>query len=44
MKEYIDTSIGAGGTSSAEAIAQAKAEAIETAKNYTNQCLTVVEF
>lgn len=44
VKEYIDTSIGAGGTSSAEAIAQAKAEAIETAKNYTNQCLTVVEF
>lgn len=44
VKQYIDTSIGAGGTSSAEAIAQAKAEAIETAKNYTNQCLTVVEF
>lgn len=44
VKEYIDTSIGAGGTSSAEAIAQAKAEAIETAKNYTDQCLTVVEF
>lgn len=44
VKEYIDTSIGAGGTSSAEAIAQAKAEAIETAKNYTNQCLTVIEF
>lgn len=44
VKQYIDTSIGAGGTSSAEAIAKAKAEAIEAAKNYTDQCLTVVEF
>lgn len=44
VKQYIDTAIGAGGTSSAEAIAKAKAEAIEASKNYTDQCLTIIEF
>lgn len=44
VKQYIDTAIGSGGTSSAEAIAQAKQEAIETSKAYTDSALTVVEF
>lgn len=44
IKSYIDTAIGTGGTDSAEAIAQAKQEAIETAQNYTDTALTIVEF
>lgn len=44
VKEYVDTAIGSGGTSSAEAIAKAKAEAIETAKAYTDNALTIIEF
>lgn len=44
IKTYVDTAIGSGGTSSAEAIAQAKQEAIETAKEYTDTALTVTEF
>lgn len=44
VKQYVDTAIGSGGTSSAEAIAQAKQEAIETSKAYTDSALTVVEF
>lgn len=44
IKQYIDTSIGSGGTASAEAIAAAKKEAIETSKTYTDNALTIVEF
>lgn len=44
VKQYVDTAIGSGGTSSAEAIAQAKQEAIDTSKAYTNSMMTIVEF
>lgn len=48
IKAYVDTAIGSGGTSSAEAIATAKQEAINTAKAYTDtqlaSALEVVEF
>ena len=44
IKQYIDTAIGTGETDSAEAIAQAKAEAIQAAKDYTDAALTIVEF
>ena len=44
VKQYVDNAIGSGGTSSAEAIAQAKKEAIDTSKAYTNSMMTIVEF
>lgn len=44
VKSYIDTAVGSGGAASAEAIAQAKQEAIDTSKTYTDTALTVVEF
>ena len=48
IQSYIDTAIGSGGTASAEAIAAAKQEAINTSKSYTDTqlsaALTVVEF
>lgn len=48
IKSYVDTAIGSGGTSSAEAIATAKQEAINTSKTYTDEqissALAVVEF
>lgn len=44
VADYIDTAIGAGGTSSAEAIAKAKEEAINTSKAYTDTSLTLTEF
>ena len=48
IQSYIDTAIGSGGTASAQAIAQAKQEAIETSTAYTDEqiaaALTVVEF
>lgn len=44
VKEYIDNSIGAGGTDTSEAIATAKAEAIAAANEYTDTALTIVEF
>lgn len=44
IKQYIDTSVGSGGTASAEAIAAAKKEAIETSKAYTDSALTITEF
>lgn len=48
VKSYIDTAVGSGGTASAEAIATAKQEAIDTSKGYTDtkitEALTVVEF
>lgn len=48
IQAYIDTAVGSGGTASANAIAQAKQEAIDTAKTYTDNqiavALTVTEF
>lgn len=48
IQSYIDTAIGSGGTASAQAIAQAKQEAIETSNAYTDTklsaALTIVEF
>lgn len=44
LKSYIDNAIGSGGTSSAQAIAQAKQEAIQESKEYTDQALTITEF
>ena len=48
IKSYIDTAVGSGGTSSAEAIAAAKQEAIEASEAYTDaqitSALTIVEF
>lgn len=48
IQSYIDTAVGSGGTASANAIATAKQEAIETAKDYTDEQITtalaVVEF
>lgn len=44
LKTYVDNAIGSGGTSSAQAIAQAKQEAITAAKEYTDTSLTIVEF
>lgn len=44
IKQYIDTSVGSGGTASAEAIAAAKKEAIETSKSYTDNALAIIEF
>lgn len=48
IKSYVDTAIGSGGTSSAEAIAAAKQEAIDTSKGYTDaqisSALEIVEF
>jgi len=48
VKDYIDNAVGSGGTASAEAIAKAKQEAIETSNEYTNtqiaNALAVTEF
>lgn len=44
VKSYIDTAVGSGGTASAEAIAAAKQEAINTSKTYTDTALTITEF
>ena len=44
IKSYIDTAVGSGGTDASEAIAQAKQEAITTAKEYTDSMLTITEF
>lgn len=45
---YIDTAVGSGGTASAQAIATAKQEAIDTSKSYTDtqlaDALKIVEF
>lgn len=43
LNSKVDSS-AVGGTDSAEAIAQAKAEAIQAAKDYTDAALTIVEF
>ena len=44
VKEYVDTAVGSGGANVAEQILQAKNEAIETAKTYTDTSLTITEF
>lgn len=44
IKSYVDTAVGSGGTASAQAIATAKQEAIDTSKAYTDSALTVVVF
>lgn len=48
IKSYIDSAVGSGGSASAEAIANAKEEAVETSKTYTDEqiaaALEVVEF
>lgn len=48
IQAYIDTAVGSGGTASAQAIATAKQEAINTSKSYTDTqlaaALTVTEF
>ena len=48
IKSYIDTAVGSGGTASAEAIAAAKQEAINTSKTYTDEqiasAMSIVEF
>lgn len=44
VKEYVDTAVGSGGADVAEQILQAKNEAIETAKTYTDTALTITEF
>jgi len=40
IQSYIDTAVGSGGTASAQAIAQAKSEAIESSKTYTDEQIT----
>ena len=44
IKEYVDTAVGSGGADVAEQILQAKTEAINTAKTYTDTALTITEF
>lgn len=44
VKDYVDNAIGSGGTDSAEAIAKAKQEAIDTSTAYTDNALTITEF
>ena len=51
IQSYIDTAVGSGGTASAQAIATAKQEAIDTSKTYTDEqvadvytALAVTEF
>lgn len=44
IKSYIDSVAGSGSADVGEAIEQAKSEAIQTAKEYTDTALTVTEF
>ena len=44
IKDYVDTAVGAGGADVADEILQAKNEAIQTAKEYTDTALTITEF
>lgn len=44
IKDYVDTAVGSGGADVAEQILQAKQEAIETAKTYTDTALTITKF
>lgn len=43
IQSYIDTAVGSGGTASANAIAAAKQEAIDTAKGYTDSRFTAFD-
>ena len=44
VKEYIDTAVGAGGADVADLIAQAKAEAIQESKTYTDTQMAIKTF
>ena len=44
IKDYVDTAVGSGGADVADEILQAKNEAIQTAKEYTDTALTITEF
>jgi hypothetical protein len=44
IKDYIDTAVGSGGADVADQILQAKNEAVQTAKEYTDNSLTITEF
>lgn len=44
IKAYVDTAVGSGGADVADEILQAKNEAIQTAKSYTDTALTITEF
>ena len=44
VKQYVDTAVGSGGADVSQEILEAKQEAIQTAKEYTLQQLTIVEF
>ena len=43
VREYIDLAVGSGGADVAEEIAQAKTEAIASAKEYTDSMLEIIE-
>ena len=44
IKEYVDTAVGSGGADVAQQILEAKQQAIETSKTYTDTALTITEF
>ena len=44
VKEYVDTAVGSGGADVSQEILEAKTEAIQTAKEYTDTSLTITEF
>ena len=44
VKEYIDTAVGSGGADVSQEILEAKQEAIQTAKEYTDNSLMITEF
>lgn len=44
IKDYVDTAVGSGGAEVADQILEAKNEAIQTAKEYTDSALTITEF
>lgn len=44
IKDYVDTAVGSGGADVANQILEAKNEAIQTAKEYTDNALTITEF
>ena len=44
IKDYVDTAVGSGGADVAQQILEAKNEAIQTAKTYTDNALSIVEF
>lgn len=44
VKDYVDKAVGSGGTDVAGQISQAKEEAIQQAKTYTDTALTIIDF